>query len=182
MLEEVGNTVRYASIGAGIVDRHLERKFQGQDRLFAVIYFPHKNMEVQLPVGDPAVQKKLSKVASKTKLKADLRDFGNLAETLPRTWDVREQHGDSVLNSGNPEEWITLLASYAYAEGAGVSVAASDADIVRDLKELISAELACADSLPFEEAEEYIEKSYNRFVKKLSKRGEKSDSYVTVKI
>lgn len=175
---EIGSTVRYASIGSGEVVDNIERKFQGKDRVFAVIFFPHKNMEVQLPIGDPVVNKKIFKVYSKTKLKAELRRFEEIAEALPRTWDVRAQIGDSVISSSDPGQWIQLLASYAYAEGAGVSVAASDADIVRTLKELLSAELCCSDpDLEYEESREYIDKAYSRVVKKISKKSDVSSSH-----
>ena len=179
---EVGEKVRYASIGAGKVVRHEERKFQGSERIFAVVFFPHKNMDVHLLVGDKKTLDKISKVYSKTKLKAELRRLEDIAETLPRTWDIREQTGDQVIGSGDPSEWIKLLASYAYAEGAGVSVAASDADIVRSLKELVSAELACADHMEHDEASDYVDAAYNRVVKRIGKRGLETEHFAGVEI
>jgi len=106
----------------------------------------------------------------------------NLAEVLPRTWDVREQIGEQTLASNDPAERFELLASYAYAEGSGVSSVASDRDLVRSLKELISAELACASRIDYQKATEEVNNSYQKSVRRVSKSAKKASSYAAVKI
>ncbi len=177
---DIGDNIRYTKIGAGTVISHVERDFQGQARVFAVIDFPHKNMSVQLPIGDPVVKSKIEKVYSKTKILKNMNKLDSLADHLPRTWDVREQIGDSVLESNDPKEWFKLLASYAYAEGSGVSIAASDKDIVRGLKELIAAELACASKISYQESIKEVEDLYQKAVKKIQKRGKQASSFAAV--
>jgi len=58
-LLEIGENIRYNKIGAGRVIDHVKREFAGQPRVFAVIDFPHRNMEMQLPIGDPVVVDKV---------------------------------------------------------------------------------------------------------------------------
>lgn len=178
---DIGENIRYNKIGAGTVIDHVKRDFAGQPRVFAVIDFPHKDMSMQLPIGDPIVIDKISPVYSKTKIRKTLLDLKDFAEPLPRTWDVREQIGERALTANDPEEWFSLLASYAYAEGSGVATVASDRDLVRSVKELVSAELACAAKIEYPEAKEEVEEYYQKTVKKVKKIGKKASSYAGVK-
>lgn len=162
MLLEIGDCVRYRSIGAGRVIAHTEREFKGQKRLFATIEFPHRSMSAQVPIGDPAISKKLSKVVSKTEFERVMRLISKPEKTLPRTWDQREEMGTAILRTGEPKDWVGLLASYALAASKGVSVASSDGEIVLEAQELLAAEWAAISGEDFKLALELVNSKYNK--------------------
>ena len=162
MLLELGDAVRYQGMGAGRVVDHVERDFRGETRLMAVIYFPHRQMTAQLPVGDPAIMDRLAPTLNERQIRRYLRSIANSGQILPRTWDKREELGKDVLNKGGPKEWASLLASYSLAASYGVEIAASDLEIVRQIQELFAAELALAADKEFEDSLRLIESSYDK--------------------
>src|SRR5688500_9147809 len=93
-----GTFVRYQGLGAGKVIDIVERPFRGKPTKFAVIFFPHRDMQAQIPADDPDVQAKLHPVMAPTTLKKMLKkiDTGG-DQILPRTWDHREEMGRSKL-------------------------------------------------------------------------------------
>lgn len=167
---DVGQTIRYRGLGAGTVVEHVTRRFQNQDRLFAVVDFPHRDLTAQIPIGDPAVAAKVEPVMKKTAIQRLMRDLPERGRVLPRTWDAREEIGEAAIKGGGPEEWAELLASYARAEGAGVSVSTSDDDLVRQACDLLAAEMACAMNIAWEEALEKVEAAYDRAAKASGER------------
>lgn len=161
MLLELGDAVRYQGMGAGRVVDHVERDFRGQPRVMAVIYFPHRQMTAQVPVGDPTIMDRLSPTLSERQIRRYLRGIAKNGQILPRTWDQREEMGRHVINKGGPREWSELLASYALAASYGVEIASSDLEIVRQIQELFAAELALAADKEFDRALQLIEKAYD---------------------
>lgn len=141
-----GDGIRYRGLGAGRVTQILTRKFQGEQAEFAVIFFPHRQMNAQVPIEDEAVKEKLSPLLSQRKLNTLLRQLKpgcELGKTLPRTWDAREEWGRERLVSGGPDDWLEILASYALAESSGVEILASDQDLIDSALELLASELCC---------------------------------------
>lgn len=179
---EVGTSVRYRSIGAGKVIEHTVRDFNGQKRTFAVIHAPHREMTIQVPIGDPDVEAKLHPVTGASDLRKMLKNMTRWAKALPRSWDVREEQGEAALLDPNPDQWIRLLGSYALAEGSGVVVAASDEDLVRKAEELIAAELACAADIEFSSAVAEVNAAYMRVVKQGQKQGQRAEHFAAVAV
>jgi RNA polymerase-interacting CarD/CdnL/TRCF family regulator len=155
-----GDVVRYRGLGPGRVREVIERSFQGQDRQFAVIHFPHRDLTAQVPIGDPAVAHKLSAVSDPADIRQLLEELDERGKILPRTWDNREEIGQRALTDGGPEEWAELLGSYALAQRAGVQVASSDGELVRQAQELMAAELACALRQNYDRALKTVKKHY----------------------
>jgi RNA polymerase-interacting CarD/CdnL/TRCF family regulator len=179
---EVGESVRYHNLGAGTVVEHIERDFQGSSREFAVIFFPHKNMNAQLPIGDPKINKKIFKVSSKEEVNQWIDNLIDYAYKLPRTWDVREQEGLRALQSNEPEDWVRLLSAYAYADGLGVNVAASDGELVTGAEELIAAELCCSCGLEYPEAIKRVREAYKEAGEQAQKRSQVVENFAAVEI
>lgn len=179
---EVGTSVRYRSIGAGKVVHHTVREFKGEKRTFAVIFCPHRDLSIQVPIGDPDVDEKLHPVAGAAELRRMLKNMTRWAKALPRSWDVREEQGEAALLDPNPDQWVRLLGSYALAEGSGVVVASSDEDLVRKAEELIAAELACAADITFSVAIEEVNAAYNRVVRRGQKQGRQAEHFAAVPI
>lgn len=178
---EVGSNIRYRGLGAGRVLRHVVRPFSGQDRIFAVIYFDHSSLEAQIPVGDPAIAEKIEPVLAASTLAKILRSLQSGGDRLHRTWDARQEAGESALREGGPRDWAGLLASYARAEGAGVPVAASDEELVRQAQEMFAAELACAKECPYEDALQTVAEAYARAIEKEALSGsERADNYSAI--
>jgi len=178
MLEH-GTGVRYKTLGAGIVRDHTVRDFQGTETTFAVIYFPHRDMTAQVPIGDAGVEDKLQEITPLGTLKKLLTGMRAHAQVLPRAWDMRAQQGEAALQNGGPEEWAGLLGSYAMAEGAGVEVAASDDDLVRQAEELLAAELCCASGKEYDWALEEVHAAYAKVAKKAS-NGQEAEHFAAV--
>jgi RNA polymerase-interacting CarD/CdnL/TRCF family regulator len=156
----VGKSVRYRGLGAGQVVRHDRREVAGVERVFAVIFMPHRDLSMQVPLTDPKLVDKVAPIESATALRALLPVIGQKGKTLHRTWDERERAGRRRLNTGGPQEWAELLRDYATARREGLPIAASDADIVRDAIDLLAAELACATRWSFEKATSTIDTAY----------------------
>lgn len=161
---EPGSTVRYKGLGPGRVLKHVKRKFAGSSRVFAVIYFPHSDLEAQIPIGDPSVEERVEPLLAKSTLEKLLRSMPKSGFVLPRTWDAREEIGQEILSDGGPREWMELLASYARAEGAGVSIAASDEEVARSATDMLAAEFACISGESLEWGLEKVEKAYTKAV------------------
>jgi len=159
-LLEQGDCIRYQGLGAGHVLRHVSRPFQGKDCTFAVISFPHRGMTVQLPVGDPLVMGKVTRVISKTACRKLLRSLREPGGILARTWDQREELGTEILRTGGPCDWVNLLRAYVKTRNDGSVLAASDMDIVRTCIELLAAELSAAEGSPYEGALKEVERAY----------------------
>jgi RNA polymerase-interacting CarD/CdnL/TRCF family regulator len=173
MLLEPGDHIRYQGLGAGQVIRHAEREFQGKQRVFAVISFPHRDMTVQLPVGDPAVTKKLQHVMKPDECEKLIASLSKSGKRLARTWDQREDSGNAILKQQGPAEWVALLQSYTTARKEGFSVSASDAHIVREAQALVAAELCASCGVPFEQALARVEGFYTSVERREpSKRGD----------
>lgn len=169
---EIGNTVRYTRLGAGEVVDKVTRKFNGEEREFAVIYLPHKEMTVQVPIGDPVVSASVHEPTSKKDIEYMLKHMEVQSQVLPRTWDIREQEGEEVIGKGDPQDWVNLLGSYAVAHGAGIKVAASDKNIVEQLTELVAAEyLAAGCASDYDEAHKTITGRYFQLSDEIKKRG-----------
>jgi RNA polymerase-interacting CarD/CdnL/TRCF family regulator len=149
---ELGESIRYQGLGAGQVVQHQERTFQGELRTFAVIALPHREMTLQLPIGDPVVTRRLSRVLSKTECRRLVTSLKEPGRPLPRNWDQRAESGKAVLKTGGPADWAELLRGYASARKEGMAVAASDAEIVRSAIEMLAAEL-CAATTKLSESE-----------------------------
>lgn len=179
---EVGASVRYRSIGAGKVIEHTVRDFNGQKRTFAVIHAPHRDMTIQVPIGDPEVEERLHPVTDAAELRGMLKNMSRRARSLPRSWDVREEEGEAALLDPDPDQWVRLLGSYALAEGSGVVVAASDEDLVRKAEELIAAELACAADIEFSVAVEEVNAAYMRVVRRGQRRGRRAEHFAAVPV
>lgn len=156
----VGKSVRYRGLGAGQVVRHERREVAGVERAFAVIFMPHRDLSMHVPMDDPKLVIKIDPIASATELKALVPVIGTKGKSLLRTWDERERVGRKRLATGGPTEWAGILRDYATARRDGMPIAASDADIVRDAIELLAAELACASTWTFEKATLTIESAY----------------------
>jgi RNA polymerase-interacting CarD/CdnL/TRCF family regulator len=159
---ELGESIRYQGLGAGQVIRHEERAFQGQLRIFAVIELPHRAMTVQLPIDDPEVARKLSRVLSKTECRRLVVSLREPGQTLARNWDQRAENGNAVLKRGGPVEWVGLLRAYASARKEGMPVAASDAEIVRTGLEMLAAELCAAAGSSYKDCFEEVQSHYRR--------------------
>jgi len=179
---DIGTGIRYKSLGAGIVENHLTRDFQGQERIFAEIYFPHRDMKAQIPIGDPGVDQKLEPLMDKQQLQQMLSNMSEAAKVLSRAWDIRAQTGEAALKNGGPEEWIELLGSYALAEGSGVEIAASDDDLVRHAEELIASELCCSCNKEFSWAVEQVQKAYSKTVAEASKSKQQAGHFAAVEV
>lgn len=158
---EVGSSVRYKGVGSGRVISHVTREFRGEERVFAVIEFPHRDMQAQLPIGDEKIVAKLEKTLSERAIRKLLKSLVQLGKPLPRTWDQREEAGTEILRDGGPQEWAELLASYAHAASAGVPIVASDADIVEAAQELLSAELALGAGFEYPEAVLFVQQAFD---------------------
>jgi RNA polymerase-interacting CarD/CdnL/TRCF family regulator len=180
LLLEEGDRVRYQGLGAGCVVRQENRHFQGRDCVFAVISFPHRDMTVQLPLGDPLVMRRLCKIISKTACQRLLRSLKEPGGTLARTWDQREESGSEVLQRGEPADWTTLLRCYVRARNEGLMLAASDMDIVRACIELLSAEMAAACDLPYDEALAQVTRAYRGNLKSAWQEPSKGSAEVLV--
>lgn len=179
---EIGSSVRYRSIGAGRVIDHTVREFNGEEREFAIIHCPHRDMTIQVPIGDPAVNEKLHPVSSLKEIRRMLKNMTRWAKSLPRSWDVREEQGEAALHDPDPKQWITMLGSYALAEGSGVTVASSDEDLIRKAEELIAAELACAADIDFDEAVAEVNEAYQRVIKSTQRKGHRADHFAAVPV
>ena len=178
---DVGATVRYCGLGAGKVLRHVVRPFSGEERIFAVIYFEHSRLEAQVPLGDPAIASKIESVLAASTLQKLLRGIKDGGSKLQRTWDAREEEGDRAIREGGPKEWASLLASYAEAEGRGVSVAASDEELVRKATELLASELACASDKDYRSCLLKVEEAYATAVAGAAASGaERAESFAGV--
>lgn len=162
---ETGDHVRYQGLGAGRIVGKVEREFQGRNCIFAVISFPHKEMKVQLPLGDPLIEGKISKIISKTACRRLLRSLREKGRTSERTWDQRERLGMEVIRNGGPQEWTDLLRSYVRSRNEGLVLASSDMDIVRSCIELLAAELTAAEEMPYELALLEVERAYRGCLK-----------------
>jgi RNA polymerase-interacting CarD/CdnL/TRCF family regulator len=159
---EPGDAVRYQGLGAGRVVRHVTRNFQGRNTTFAVIDFPHRDMTAQIPLGDPGFASKLRPVASASSVKRLLMVLREQGNKLPRTWDGRESYGVVCLREGSPAEWAELLRDYAEARKGGMSITASDADLVRAAIQLLAAEYCCAAEVEFEQAWSLVHGAYEK--------------------
>jgi len=181
---EPGRSVRYAKLGAGRVVETVTRPFAGQDREFAVIFLPHRKMNVQVPIGDPAVSNNLFAVMDEGKLVKILEHMEVQAEVLPRTWDVREQFGHDTIAKGGPQEWANLLGSYAVAHGAGVKIASSDKTLVEQLIDLLAAELFCSidagRDIAYEQCLQQVKDSYSKVSNDVSERGASATHFEAV--
>lgn len=181
MLLEIGDGVRYRGVGAGRVVDHVTRDFRGEQRLFAVIHFPHRSMKAQVPIGDPAITAKLSPVLSARAARRLIKDIAlTTGPALSRTWDQREEMGEHVLRNGEPADWTSLLAAYATAASHGVAVAASDAEIVRSATELLAAELAMACGEDFGMALASVEATYDKAA--MPRKGAKAEHFAAVSV
>lgn len=158
-LLKVGNAVRYRGLGTGQVVRHEKRDFQGERTLFAVVFFPHRQMSVQVPVKD-STGEKLDAVDPTFNVRKQLIALRKDGRKLLRTWDEREQVGRRRLARGGPDEWLALLRDYATAARQGMSVTSSDADLVQEAADLLASELACAEKLTFDDALAVIKTAY----------------------
>lgn len=158
----VGHSVRYRGLGAGQVVRHETRTVAGSERVFAVIFMPHRDLSMQVPMADTALAEKISPIESAATLRGLLPVIGEKGKRLQRTWDERERSGRRRLTSGGPQQWAELLRDYATARRDGLPIAASDADIVRDAIDLLAAELACATRTSFEKATQMIDDAYEK--------------------
>lgn len=157
---EIGDTVRYQGIGAGQVIRHETRDFRGRSTTFAVIDFPHRDMTAQVPLGDDSFADKLCPVDSAASVERALSLICEEGRSLARCWDEREKYGGARLRSGSPTKWAEVLRDYACACKRGVSITASDADLVREAIQLLAAEYCCAVGAPFEQAEALVQDAY----------------------
>lgn len=181
MLLDMHQAVRYKGLGAGQVVQHCQREFDGQPRRFAILYFPHRELKIHLPIGDDAVDHKLCPVLSESTIKKLLRSIKTAGEVLPRTWDQREEQGQHTLREGGPKDWATMLASYALAASLGVDVVASDQELVRSAQELLAAELALAGGRDFAEALADVEGAYEKAATPSQVKGNHSaDHYAAV--
>jgi RNA polymerase-interacting CarD/CdnL/TRCF family regulator len=179
---DVGSTIRYRGLGAAQVVEHVKRPFAGEERTFAVLSFPHSDLNAQVPVGDEAVSKKIEALYSKSKLEKLLRTIPDAGDVLPRTWDAREEIGRIALQEGGPEDWVMLVASYALAEGSGVSVAASDEEMLRKAQELLAAELSCVAGKDFNWGLARIDAYYKKAMEKAAEsRSEPAEHFAAVK-
>ena len=87
---------------------------------------------------------------------------GEQGNKLPRTWDGRESYGVVCLREGSPAEWAELLRDYAEARKGGMSITASDADLVRAAIQLLAAEYCCAAEVEFEQAWSLVHGAYEK--------------------
>lgn len=179
---DIGSVIRYRGLGAARVIEHVTRPFDGQERTFAILSFPHSDLNAQIPIGDQAVNKKIEPLYSKSKLEKLLRTIPTAGEVLPRTWDAREELGREALSEGGPEQWVTLVASYALAEGSGVSVAASDEEMLRKAQELLAAELSCVAGEDFDWGLKKLDAYYQKAMKKAAEsRSEPAEHFAAVR-
>ena len=144
MLADVGTPVHYRGIGAGRIVDHRQRDFRGTSRRFAVIEFPHRDMTAQVPLGDPGVDSKVTRVGSADEVRAAIALIGDPGEKLQRTFEERDKTGSKRLRDGGPLEWASLLRDYAAAQSRGEQLAVSDVELIREAQEKLAAELACA--------------------------------------
>lgn len=156
----VGSPVGYQGLGAGIVRDRLTREFKGQPTTFAVIYFPHRDLSIQIPVSEDGVLDKLRPLTKPKEMKQLLESLSATGQRLSRTWDDREESGTRRLRAGAPPEWAAILRDYATAARSGLTVAASDADIVREAIDLLAAEVAAVEGGEFNEARERVRALY----------------------
>lgn len=160
MIVKVGDAIRYRGLGSGVVTGLVTRTFAGSERVFAIIEFPHRELSAQVPLGDPGVEKRMSPVMSKTKVRRLVKSLSEPGERVSRTWEDREVVGTRMLREGGPEEWAALLRAYATARSNGLALAASDVELIREAQDLLAAELACACGIDYERAREDVRVRY----------------------
>ncbi len=177
----VGQTIRYRKLGAGKVTDVVVREFNGEDRQFAVIEFPHRSMTVQVPIGDPAVSANLAPLESEEDLRYMLKHMEVQAVALPRTWDLREEEAEATIRSGGPQELVNLLGSYAVAAGAGVKVASSDKALVQTLLEMLAGDLFLAqERFDFLDCLEQVRGYYQQVISEVEERGASASHFGAV--
>jgi RNA polymerase-interacting CarD/CdnL/TRCF family regulator len=161
MILEVGTSIRCRGIGAGTVVRHEEREFQGADRVFIVIEFPHRDMKASLPSGDPKVEHRLFPTLKVGEVRALIASIDEDGGKLMRTWEERERAGVANLRDGAPVDWARMLCDYACARRQGMQLAVSDVELIREAKEMLAAELSCASKVvSYSKALELVEAAY----------------------
>lgn len=177
----IGQKIRYKKLGPGQVIDHQVREFLGQDRQFAVIHFPHREMSVQLPIGDPVVSDNLSPLLANNEFQKLLTSISQAQPTitLQRTWEQRRQQGEEIVAAVDPYQLAELLAAYAQAQGAGVSLSAADREMVSAVRELLAAELLLVEQKidNFAAAEEHISAVYHQALALTAERGWQADNF-----
>jgi hypothetical protein len=95
---------------------------------------------------------------------------------------VREQEGLKALQSNDPQDWVSLLSAYAYADGLGVNVAASDGELVTNAEELLAAELSCACGLDYNQSIERVREAYKKAGEQAREQAEEVENFAAVEI
>jgi RNA polymerase-interacting CarD/CdnL/TRCF family regulator len=98
-LLKVGAAVRYRGLGTGQVVRHERREFQGASARFAVTFFPHRQLSVQVQIAEEAVRGKLTPVEAGVSIRRLLSGLKQNGRGLLRSWDERKQQGVGAENS-----------------------------------------------------------------------------------
>jgi RNA polymerase-interacting CarD/CdnL/TRCF family regulator len=157
----VGSALRYAGLGAGIVDEELVRDFEGHQRVFLVLRFPHRgDMTAQVPLGEPSMEARLRPVLGVKQMLELLKTLGSDGGPLARTYDERSSLGEAALKEGEPEDWAALLRSYATGRRSGLQMTDSDGHLVRSAQERLAAELACGEGYDYPDALVFVRECY----------------------
>jgi RNA polymerase-interacting CarD/CdnL/TRCF family regulator len=177
----IGQKIRYKKLGPGIVIAQEVRKFSGQDRQFAVIDFPHREMTVQLPIGDPIVAENISQLATVGELR-DLLSKLDQPFVLQRNWEQRREQGQQLLSSPDPEGLGQLLATYARAQGAGITISSADRSMIQEAQELLAAELFLLDEgvESWTEGQEKVIDYYQQAVSRYRSQGWVADNFAAL--
>lgn len=158
----VGEPVRYLGLGAGRVVAHETREFQGAPCIFATISFPHRRLDIHLPLGRAGANHKLMPVASPAELEQLIELIGEPGAPLGRSWDEREERGLRVLHKGTARDCAQLLRDYASARRGRFTVLGSDHDLTEEALDLLAAEYASAHACPFARARRLVSGAYER--------------------
>ncbi len=96
----VGDHVVYPLQGVGDIRRIEERTFQGESRLYYVIYIPISDMIVKIPV-DKSDEMGIRAIVSPEEAQAAIDSISSKYEPLPVDWKTRYQMNVDLLQQGS---------------------------------------------------------------------------------
>ncbi|WP_217924832.1 hypothetical protein [Miltoncostaea oceani] len=141
---EIGSHVSYSTFGPGEVVDHRVRLHDGKETTFAVVVFPHKHLEVQLPIGLAGVADRLRPIVGAREARRLLKKPAAPALVLSSVYEEREKAAHRLLRENNPAAWADVLWSYVTYFGNGGLLAVSDRELVSDSIGRLSCEAGYA--------------------------------------
>lgn len=139
----VGSKLAYGTFGPGEVTGHVVREHQGVPTTFAVMFFPHGAMTVQVPIESEAVAARTRPIIDATEARRVLRRPAKVA-SLARAYEDREKVCRELLSVSEPASWSAVIWAYvSFVERGGV-LAVSDREMVNDAIGQLSCEAGYA--------------------------------------